>query len=185
MNDLQTVFCINWGNSVLKAIVCVDREWAIGRNNDLLFHLPKDMAFFRQTTKNKIVVCGRKTLESFPGSKPLLGRSTICLCSPDNNRADCYCVHSFEELLILVKELAKTQDVFIIGGAQIYELFLPHYDEVLVTKVDAIGNGTVFFPNLDKDPRFKQIWVSGDSLDDDPIKINFCTYRRVANDATS
>ena len=170
---------------MLKAIVCVDREWSIGRNNDLLFNLPKDMAFFRQTTKNKIVVCGRKTLESFPGGKPLPGRSTICLCSPENNRDDCYCVHSFEELLRLVKELAKTQDVFIIGGAQIYELFLPHYDEVLVTKADAVGNGTVFFPNLDKDKRFKLTWISGDSLDDDTIKINFCTYRRAANDATS
>lgn len=170
---------------MIKAIVCVDREWSIGRDNSLLFSLPKDMAFFRLTTKNKIVVCGRKTLESFPGGKPLPGRSTICLCSLENNRDDCYCVHSFEELLRLVKELAKTQDVFVIGGAQIYELFLPYYDEVLVTKADAVGNGTAFFPNLDKDTRFKLTWVSGDSLDEDAIKINFCTYRRLANDATS
>lgn len=178
MNDLQTAFCIDWGNSVLKAIVCVDREWSIGRNNDLLFNLPKDMAFFRQTTKNKIVVCGRKTLESFPGGKPLPGRSTICLCSQENNRDDCYCVHSFEELLRLVKELAKTQDVFIIGGAQIYELFLPHYDEVLVTKADAIGNGTVFFPNLDSNSAFELFWESGESLDADEVKVRFCTYKR-------
>lgn len=178
MNDLQTAFCINWGNSMLKAIVCVDREWAIGHNNDLLFHLPKDMAFFRQTTKNKIVVCGRKTLESFPGGKPLPGRSTICLCSPENSRDNCYCVHSFEELLRLVKELAKTQDVFVIGGAQIYELFLPHYDEVLVTKADAIGNGTVFFPNLDNNSAFELFYESGELLDTDEVKVRFCTYKR-------
>ena len=185
MNDLPTASYIEWSSNVLKAIVCVDREWSIGRDNDLLFNLPKDMAFFRQTTKNKIVVCGRKTLESFPGSKPLPGRSTLCLCSPENNRDDCYCVNSFADLLKLTKELAKTQDVFVIGGAQIYELFLPYYDEVLVTKADAVGNGTVFFPNLDKDKRFKLTLASGDSLDDDTIKVTFCTYGRLANYASN
>lgn len=169
---------------MLKAIVCVDKEWAIGKDNGLLFSLPKDMNFFKLTTQNKIVVCGRKTLESFPKSEPLPKRSTICLCSSEHNRDDCYCINSFDELLKLVLELSKTQDVFIIGGAQIYELFLPYYDEVLVTKANAIGNGTVFFQNLDRDPNFKLIWMSGDSLDNDEIKVNFCTYRRQTNDCS-
>lgn len=185
MNVLKTAFCIDQVTDMLKAIVCVDQEWSIGRDNDLLFHIPKDMAFFKQTTKNKIVICGRKTLESFPGNKPLPGRSTICLCSQKNNRTDCYCVNNFEDLLKLALELAKTQDVYVIGGAQIYELFLPYYDEVLVTKVQAIGHGTTFFPNLDSDLSFRQTWVSDESLDNDELKINFCTYRRVSKDANN
>ena len=162
---------------MLKAIVCVDQEWAIGKDNDLLFHLSKDMAFFKATTQGKIVVCGRKTLESFPGNKPLPGRSTICLCSPENNRDDCYCVNDFDTLLKLTLELAKTQDVFIIGGAQLYEAFLTYYDEVLVTKVYAIGNGTVFFPNIDINPAFT-LAKNGPVCIDNNYKLRFKTYRR-------
>lgn len=65
---------------MIKAIVCVDEKFAIGKNNDLLFHLPNDMRAFKNTTLNKIVACGYNTLLSFPGSKPLKNRSTICLC---------------------------------------------------------------------------------------------------------
>lgn len=164
---------------MIKAIVCVDQNWAIGNDNDLLFHLPKDMNFFRITTKNKIVICGRKTLESFPGNKPLSKRSTICLCSPENNRADCYCINSFEDLFRLVKELAKSQDIFIIGGAQLYEAFLPYYDEVLVTKVYANGGGTIFFPNLDEDNLFT-ISSSTDPCYDGEYLIQFLIYKRKA-----
>lgn len=160
---------------MLKAIVCVDQEWAIGRDNDLLFNLSKDMAFFKATTQGKVVVCGRKTLESFPGGKPLPNRSTICLCSPENNRDDCYCVNSFKELLKLTLELAKIQDVFVIGGGQLYEAFLPYYDEVLVTKVWAIQNGTVFFPNLDKLSSFKLKSASENIIDKGYI-LKFCVY---------
>ena len=162
---------------MIKAIVCVDNNWAIGNDNELLFHLPKDMNFFRITTQDKVVVCGRKTLESFPGNRPLQKRSTICLCSPENNREDCYCVNSFYELLKLVKELAKTQDIFIIGGAQLYKAFLPYYDEVLVTKVSADGHGTVFFPNLDDIETFV-ISTSTASYPDGEYLIQFLTYKR-------
>ena len=122
---------------MIKAIVCVDEKFAIGKNNDLLFQLSADMKFFRETTKNKIVVCGYNTLLSFPGSKPLKNRSTICLCPNEIDREDCYCIHDFNELVKLLQELSKTQDVFVIGGAMLYKSLLPYYDEVLVTKVKA------------------------------------------------
>jgi dihydrofolate reductase len=162
---------------MIKAIVCVDANWAIGKNNDLLFHLPKDMKRFRLETKDSIVVCGYNTLLSFPGGKPLKGRSTICLCPTEIERDDCFCTHSFEECLQLVKELAKTQTVWIIGGAMLYESFLPYCDVVVVTKVKADGEGTVFFSNLDKSKNFELAYSSEDENDGE-YTINFCTYYR-------
>ena len=165
---------------MIKALVAVDENWAIGRNNDLLFKLPNDMRCFRTVTANEIVVCGRKTLESFPNGKPLKGRSTICLCSKEYNRDDCYCVNDIEELRKLIKELSKTQDIYIIGGGRLYKELLYLCDSVIVTKVRADGNGTVFFPNLDFDPHFDLEYCSED-IPDGPAGeyiTNICTYWR-------
>lgn len=110
------------------------------------------MKFFREKTKDKIVFCGYNTLLSFPGSKPLKNRSTIVLCPKEIERDDCFCIHDFNEAIALVKELAKTQEVFVIGGAMLYKSMLPYYDRVYVTKVDAEDlEATAFFPNLDKE----------------------------------
>ena len=140
---------------MIIGIVCTDKNWGIGKKNDLLFHLKKDMQFFRQTTADSIVFCGYNTLISFPGSKPLKGRSTICLCPEEVERDDCFCIHDFEKAVQLVKELAKTQNVFIIGGGMLYQSMLPYYDKVYVNKVEADGGAEVFFPNLDEHPDFE------------------------------
>lgn len=144
---------------MIIGIVCVDEKWGIGKNNDLLFHLPKDLRLFKQITSDSIVVCGYNTLLSFPGSKPLRGRSTICLCPPEVERDDCFCVHSFEKFVRLVKELSKTQHVYVIGGATLYKSMLPYYDNVFVNKVQADGNAEVFFPNLDENPDFEVLFT--------------------------
>ena len=140
---------------MIIGIVCVDNKWGIGKNNDLLFYLKKDMQFFRQTTADSIVFCGYNTLLSFPRSKPLKGRSTICLCPEGIERDDCFCVHNFDEAIKLVKEISKTTNVFVIGGAMLYKSMLPYYDEVFVNRVDADGEAEVFFPNLDEHPDYE------------------------------
>ena len=140
---------------MIIGIVCTDRNWGIGKKNDLLFHLKKDMQFFRQTTADSLVVCGYNTLLSFPGSKPLKGRSTICLCPADIERDDCFCIHDFDEMVKLIKELSKTTNIYIIGGAMLYKSMLPYYDEVYVNKVDADGEAEVFFPNLDEEASYE------------------------------
>ena len=150
---------------MIIGIVAVDEKWGIGKNNDLLFKLPKDMEFFRFTTRQSIVFCGYNTLLSFPGSKPLKGRSTICLCPEEINRNDCYCIHNFEEAVKLVKELSKTQDVFVIGGSMLYNSMLAYYDKVYVNKVYADGEATVFFPNLDENPDFEVSYA--DNIEED------------------
>ena len=150
---------------MIIGIVAVDEKWGIGKNNDLLFKLPKDMEFFRFTTRQSIVFCGYNTLLSFPGSKPLKGRSTICLCPEEVNRDDCYCIHNFEEAVKLVKELSKTHDIFVIGGAMLYQSMLPYYDKVYVNKVYADGEATVFFPNLDENSDFEVSYA--DNIEED------------------
>ncbi len=162
---------------MIIGIVCVDRNFGIGKNNDLLFHLKKDMQFFRQQTADSIVVCGYNTLLSFPGSKPLKGRSTICLCPEDVERDDCFCIHDFEEMVKLVKEISKTTNVYVIGGAMLYRSMLPYYDKVLVNKVDADGKAEVFFPNLDEYEGlslFKRL----PKIEDEGYQTQLCIYMR-------
>lgn len=164
---------------MIIGIVCVDKNFGIGKNNDLLFHLPIDMNFFKAMTAQSIVVTGYNNLLSFPGSKPLKGRSTICICPPEIKRDDCYCVHDFSSLLSLVKELSKTQNVYIIGGAMLYESFLDFYDKVYVTKVDADGGAEVFFPDLDKNTNF-ELSSCSEPIKDGEHSIRFCTYYRTS-----
>lgn len=163
---------------MIVGIVCCASDWGIGKNNGLLFSLKQDMQHFKNITKNAIVVCGENTLKSFPGSKPLQGRSTIVLCPPDSNYENCICVHSFDELVKIVKVLAISQDVYIIGGGMLYKSMLPYYDRVIVTKVDAIDpEATVFFPNLDLDKNF-DICEDTDFIKDGDYNIKFITYAR-------
>jgi dihydrofolate reductase len=162
---------------VIIGIVAVDRNWGIGKKNDLLFHLKKDMQFFRQTTAESIVVCGYNTLLSFPGSKPLKGRSTICLCPKEVERDDCFCIHDFDEMVRLVKELAKNHPVFIIGGAMLYQSMLPYYDKVYVNKVDADGEAEVFFPNLDEHPDYEPYQFLP-IIEDEGYKTQLVVYTR-------
>lgn len=163
---------------MINAICCVDQNWSIGKDNDLLFHLQKDLNHFKIMTRNSIVFCGRKTLESLPEGKPLKGRSTICLCSEKYNRDDCYCIHSLETAIKLLLELSKTQDVWVIGGAMIYEALLSFCHEVYITKVEANGNGTVFFPNLDEHSDFACVNETA-PVEANGYTIKFCIYKRI------
>ncbi len=157
----------------MKAIVAVDKNWGIGKNNDLLFSIPEDMKFFREKTKDKTVCMGYNTLLSFPGSKPLKNRVNIVLAPADVERDDCIVVHTLEELS---KELKKYDDAFVIGGAMFYKTMLPYCEEVYVTKVDADGDATVFYPNLDELDNFKEVY-SSDKIETNGYTIRFTTYK--------
>ena len=137
---------------MITAIVHVDKQWGIGKGNDMMFSLPKDMKFFRETTMGNTVVMGGNTLRSFPNQKPLKNRVNIVL-SRGQVRDDCVIVRSYEELKNELKA-RKNEEIFIIGGGEVYRELLPYCDRVLVTKVDAIGGAEVFFPNLDEMDNF-------------------------------
>ncbi len=157
----------------MKAIFHADKKWGIGRSNGLMFSLPKDMKFFRETTTGKVVVMGLNTLRSFPGGKPLKNRTNIVLCPEDVEGVKT--VHSVEELLQEVKNYPP-EDVFVIGGASVYRALLPYCTEALVTKVDADGGADVFVPNLDLDPAFTLVRETPPE-EDNGYSIRFCTYR--------
>ena len=162
---------------MIISILNCDKKFGIGKKNGLLFSLPLDMKFFRETTRGHVVCMGENTLLSFPGSKPLKNRTNIVLSQdPTHNYEGVVNVHTFEEFLSKIKEYSENETVFVIGGASIYRQTLPYVDKVLLTKVNADGGAEVFFPNLDEDPAFKCI-DEGTPVMDGDIEIRFTTYR--------
>ncbi len=139
----------------MNAIVAVDNNWAIGCKNSLLVRIPADHKNFRQETTGKVVVLGRKTLETFPQGMPLPNRTNIILSTnPDYKVKDAVVVHSKEELDTELKKY-PTEDVYIIGGESVYRMMLPVCDVVHVTKIDHDYEADAYFPNLDKDDEWE------------------------------
>ena len=163
----------------MNIIVAADKNWAIGKNNKLLVSIPQDMKFFRETTTGKVVVMGRKTLESFPGGQPLKKRVNIGLTSDKNyhvNGADI--VHSIDALL---EELKKypAEDIYVIGGESIYRQLLPYCDKAYVTKIEHAYDADTFFPNLDEDPQWRMTKTSDEQTYFD-LEYEFTIYERLS-----
>lgn len=139
----------------MKLIVAVDRNWAIGNEGKLLASIPEDMKFFRTTTTGNVVVMGRKTLESFPGKRPLKNRVNIVLTRDEGYTADgAVIVHDIEELLAKIKDYSD-KDIYVIGGGTIYDQLLRYCDTALVTYIDDEFKADTYFPDLDKDESWK------------------------------
>ena len=139
----------------MNLIVCVSRNWGIGKGNDLLFHIPDDMKQFRALTTGKVVIMGHNTLKSLPGGKPLPNRTNIVLSRDPSLKIEGATVcNSVQDVLIEVSGYAKS-DIFIIGGAEIYRIFLPYCRRALITRVDAAPEADTFFPDLLEHPQWK------------------------------
>lgn len=163
----------------MNLIVNVDKNWAIGLGSKLLVRIPQDMKYFRSMTTGHVVVMGRKTLESFPESKPLPNRANIVLTRDRGYQAPgAVVVHSMEELK---EELEKYpgEEIFVIGGGQIYRELLPLCDKAYVTKVDRAFDADVYFPDLDQDPQWKMTKVSEEQTYFD-LEYVFAVYERTA-----
>lgn len=161
----------------MNLIVAVDKNWAIGHKNKLLVSIPNDQKFFREETMGKVVVLGRKTLETFPGGKPLKGRTNIILTrDPKLEVKDAIIVHSKEELLEELKKYDK-DDVFIIGGTSIYEMMLPYCDVAHITKIDFAFDADSYFPNLDEKEEWK-ITAESDEQTYFDLEYTFLKYER-------
>ena len=132
----------------MNIIVAVSKNWGIGKDNGLLFNIPTDMKFFRETTMGKVVVMGRKTLESFPNQKPLPKRTNIVLSrNPDYAPEGVTVCHKPSEVLAEVKKY-DTDDVFIIGGAEIYRMMIPFCKRAYITMVDSDAEADSFIPDF-------------------------------------
>lgn len=161
----------------MNIIVNVDNNWAIGNKNRLLVSIPNDLKHFRQETTGKVVVLGRKTLETFPQGQPLKNRTNIVLTRDKNFRAgDAVVVHSKEELFEELKNYPE-EDIYVIGGASVYNLLLPYCNVAHVTKTDHEYEADTYFPNLDEDDQWE---ITADSEEQTyfDIPYRFVKYER-------
>lgn len=143
----------------MKLIVAVDKNWAIGKNNKLMWSIPADMKFFRETTQGNVIIMGRKTLESFPQGQPLKNRVNIVITKNKDYKAKgAIVVHSVEEA---VREAKKQEgDIFVIGGESIYRAMLSYCDTAYITKIDHAYDADTYFPNLDEDKEWRMTKIS-------------------------
>lgn len=161
----------------MNLIVAVDSNWAIGNKDKLLISIPNDHKHFREETTGKVVVLGRKTLQTFPQGLPLKNRTNIILSrNPGYKVKDATVVHSLEELM---EELKKydTKDVYVIGGESVYRLLLPYCDTAHVTKIDHAYQADTYFPDLDQAPDW-EITADSDELTYFDIPYQFVQYQR-------
>lgn len=158
----------------MNAIVAVYSDWGIGNGSTQPIVLKADRAHFKALTDGCAVIVGRKTLEDFPGGKPLKNRNNIVVTRNNIDIESAEVVHSTEDAISVAE---KYPDVFVIGGASVFEQFFPYTDRIYLTKIYIQPDSSRFFPNLDEDPS----WACTDEgplLEEDGICYRFCTYER-------
>ena len=162
----------------MNLIVAVDKNWAIGNQNKLLVSIPADMKFFRETTMDKVVVMGRKTLESFPNGLPLKKRTNIVITRDKNYQVkDAIVVHSVEEAVDELKKYSE-EEIYVIGGESIYRQMLPYCKVAHVTKINHAYEADTFFPNLDEMEDWEVTGISDEQTYFD-LEYEFVRYERV------
>ena len=158
----------------MNLIAAVDRNWAIGNKGQLLVRIPGDHRMFRQETLDKVIVYGRKTLETFPMAQPLDRRINIVLSTnPSYKVKNATVVHSIEELLGELRSYPSD----IIGGESIYRQMLPYCDTAHITKIDYAYEADAYFPNLDEDPDW-EVTADSDEQTYFDIAYTFVRYER-------
>jgi dihydrofolate reductase len=164
---------------MVSIIVAVSDDWGIGKNNELLWHIPEDLVRFKRLTMGKCVIMGKKTWESLP-KKPLPGRSNIVLTDIPYECIDCsITAYSIEDAL---SKCGKDEEVFVIGGGSVYSQFMPVADKLYITHVHKKAPSDVWFPRIDR-RKWKVIekeeCISGD---DKRIPYSYMVYERRAKE---
>lgn len=161
----------------MNILVTVDERWAIGNQDKLLVQIPRNQKLFMEETAGKVVVVGRKALQTFPQGMPLQGRTTIVLSKKAGLKIKGATVVSSIEALL--KELKKypDEDIYIAGGESIYAQLLPYCSVAHVTKIDHVYAANKYFPNLDKDPEW-EITAESDEQTYFDIAYEFLRYER-------
>ena len=158
----------------MELIVAVYDDWGIGRDGTQPIALSADRKFFRETTRGCMVIVGRRTIEDFPGKKPLPGRVNVALTRSDIDIPGFTVVNSPAEAV----ELAKTTErAMVIGGGSIYKQMLSYCDTAYITKVHVTPESDTFFPNLDEHPD----WYLAETIqsgEENGITYDICLYKR-------
>ena len=158
----------------MNVIVAVYEDWGIGRDGTQPIALSADRKFFRETTRGAMVIVGRRTIEDFPGKKPLPGRVNVALTRKETELPGFTVCHCVEEALDMAK---KAESCFVIGGGSIYREMLPYCDTAYITKVHCDPGSDTFFPDLDKDEN----WYLAETLrsgEENGISYEMLLYRR-------
>ena len=168
---------------MISAIVAVDKNWGIGFEGQLLERLPPDMKYFKETTENHMVICGRKTWESIPEkNKPLSKRLAIIISSKGFKVEPGAVFLDMPHAMAHINQVKDDdeQEWFVIGGGEIYKQLLPYCDRVYVTKIErSHDNVDTYFPNLDKDPQWG-VSTCTELRDYGNIPYAFLTYDRIS-----
>lgn len=141
----------------ISLIAAIDSNRALGLNNQMLWHLPADFAWFRQHTLTKPVIMGRKTYESI--GKALPNRLNIVLSRKPLELTDAVVVHSLDEAQAVAQRASEISEIMVIGGADIYAQFLPLADRLYLTHVEAVLCADAFFPEYLNSPMSSYHWV--------------------------
>ncbi|NMM50222.1 dihydrofolate reductase [Marinigracilibium pacificum] len=141
----------------ISMIAAMSDNRVIGKDNDLIWHMPSDMNYFKVVTRKRAVIMGRKNYESLPENfRPLPGRTNIVMTRNENYEAPgCIVVNSAEAALEAAANTNESE-VFVIGGEHIYELFLPNADKIYLTEIKETFEGDAFFPEI-SNLNFKEV----------------------------
>ena len=161
----------------MNFILAADEQWAIGNRGGVLVHLPGDMKFFRRTTRGKTVVMGRKTFESLPGGA-LKNRENIVLSRADYAAEGAAVVHTVEELQARLVDKAE-DEVFCIGGGEIYRLLLPYAQKIYLTRIYKTFAADTYFPDLDKLGGW-ECRKESELFSENGVEYRFLVYERAA-----
>ena len=156
----------------ISIIACVGKNLELGKKNDLIWHLPNDLKYFKKVTSGKTVIMGRRTFESLPSVLPK--RRNIVLQLPHESNIEG--VEIFNDIPSILEDVKNEEEVFIICGASIYRQFLEYANKLYLTEVnEKCSDAEVYFPKFDK-RRYKKIVIGSDS--DNGVKYNFVVYER-------
>lgn len=161
----------------MNFIAAVDENWNIGNQGNLLERIPEDMKQFKAKTRDKVVVMGRKTFESFPGKRPLPNRTNIVLTRQMDFICDGIIVcHSYNDLCDMLQSY-KTEDIFIIGGGVIYNKMIPYCQTGYITKFHKVYNADTGIINLDMNKNWTVLEKDGPHLYKDDINYSYFLYK--------
>ena len=158
----------------MDAIVAVYADWGIGAKGTQPLVIPADRRRFRELTMGAAVIVGRRTLEDFPGGKPLPGRENFVLSRRNITIEGAQVVHSPDEAVAAAAQHARC---FVIGGDSVFRQMFPHMTRVYVTKIDAAPHSDVFFPDLDADPAWRCVSAEP-RAEHDGVGYQFCGYEK-------
>lgn len=176
MRSADIVENIQENLQIMKLIAVQEKNGGIGIKGGLLMSLPTDMKYFRTVTTGHTVIMGRKTLESFPGGRPLPKRRNIVLSTTLADGDGYEVCRSLDDLFGMLSDDEK-KDAFIIGGGQIYELMLPLADEAYITEIDAELEADTFIPVFSRLTDWERASMS-ETIEENGVRYAFAVYRR-------